>query len=129
MSSAVFSSIAVGCGAMLGALSRVGLGLALASFAAEPWATVIINLVGCFAFGCARILINQSSTAWLLTGPGFLGGFTTFSAFILLLSQPSLSVIAVAFLGTVLGCPAVLWLGMALAKVIHTRDIEKPVWR
>ncbi len=50
----------------------------------HPWGTTIVNLLGCFLFGLASGLIAHECIPahWkniLLTG--FLGGFTTFSAF------------------------------------------------
>ncbi|MCJ9693824.1 fluoride efflux transporter CrcB [Rhizobium sp. PRIMUS64] len=50
-----------------------------------PWGTLAVNVVGCFVIGVFAELIarkfNASTELRLLLITGFLGGFTTFSAF------------------------------------------------
>jgi CrcB protein len=50
-----------------------------------PWGTLIVNIVGCFIIGVFAEMIarrfNASADLRLLLITGFLGGFTTFSAF------------------------------------------------
>ncbi|MCJ8520599.1 CrcB protein [Pseudorhizobium tarimense] len=50
-----------------------------------PWGTMIVNVVGSFAIGLLAELVarrlNASAEMRLLLVTGFLGGFTTFSAF------------------------------------------------
>ncbi|TAX34770.1 fluoride efflux transporter CrcB [Rhizobium leguminosarum] len=52
---------------------------------AFPWGTLVVNIVGCFVIGVLAELIarkfNASVELRLLLITGFLGGFTTFSAF------------------------------------------------
>lgn len=52
---------------------------------AFPWGTLAVNVVGCFVIGVFAELIarkfNASPELRLLLITGFLGGFTTFSAF------------------------------------------------
>jgi CrcB protein len=52
---------------------------------AFPWGTLTVNVVGCFAIGLLTEVIarrfNASAELRLLLVTGFLGGFTTFSAF------------------------------------------------
>ncbi|MBB4478212.1 fluoride efflux transporter CrcB [Rhizobium etli] len=52
---------------------------------AFPWGTLAVNVVGCFVIGVFAELIarkfNASMELRLLLVTGFLGGFTTFSAF------------------------------------------------
>ncbi|AIC27483.1 MULTISPECIES: fluoride efflux transporter CrcB [Rhizobium] len=52
---------------------------------AFPWGTLAVNVVGCFVIGVFAELIarkfNASTELRLLLITGFLGGFTTFSAF------------------------------------------------
>ncbi|ANL40727.1 MULTISPECIES: fluoride efflux transporter CrcB [Rhizobium] len=52
---------------------------------AFPWGTLAVNVVGCFVIGVFAELIarrfNASMELRLLLITGFLGGFTTFSAF------------------------------------------------
>jgi CrcB protein len=46
-----------------------------------PWATLIVNVVGCVAIGVAARRVARDTTAWAFVVTGVLGGFTTFSAF------------------------------------------------
>lgn len=50
-----------------------------------PWATLIVNVLGCFIFGIIAAYLgrstNDNSTYRLLLLVGFCGGFTTFSTF------------------------------------------------
>ncbi|ARQ10302.1 camphor resistance protein CrcB [Rhizobium etli] len=52
---------------------------------AFPWGTLAVNVVGCFVIGVFAELVtrkfNASAELRLLLITGFLGGFTTFSAF------------------------------------------------
>ncbi|NLS05215.1 fluoride efflux transporter CrcB [Rhizobium sp. P32RR-XVIII] len=77
----------VGAGGAIGSLLRYYVGqwslrLMGPNF---PWGTLIINIVGCFAIGVLAEMIarrfNASVELRLLLITGFLGGFTTFSAF------------------------------------------------
>ncbi len=72
----------------MGALSRYGLGIALSRSwgTGFPWATLVINVVGCLLIGMAMgggpgpsgFLTRELR---LLGVIGFLGAFTTFSTF------------------------------------------------
>jgi CrcB protein len=69
----------IGVGGALGALGRLGIDQV---FAFAPWATMIVNVLGCLAIGAAIPLI-ASRAGWLhpFIVTGILGGFTTVSAF------------------------------------------------
>jgi CrcB protein len=77
--------VAVGGGAVLGAWARWGLGaLWNPVFPTVPLGTLAANLCGGFLIGVVIGLagpLNLSATARLMLTTGFLGGFTTFSAF------------------------------------------------
>ncbi|MEJ5928715.1 fluoride efflux transporter family protein [Corynebacterium sp. H128] len=89
----------VGCGAALGAVARYLLALLLGP---SVWVIVTINIIGCYLMGRTR--------PGLFWGTGFLGGFTTFSAFELsLFAEDRLIVLAL----TVLGCLGAWQLGNA----------------
>lgn len=45
-----------------------------------PWATLIVNVVGCLLIGIAARNLAVGTTAWAFAVTGVLGGFTTFSA-------------------------------------------------
>ncbi|WP_421723937.1 fluoride efflux transporter CrcB [Bauldia sp.] len=76
-------------GGGLGAAARHGVNIAAArALGIEfPWGTLIVNVVGSLAMGLiAGWLAFRADAGWtqharLLLATGFLGGFTTFSAF------------------------------------------------
>lgn len=74
--------IYIGIAGALGASARYLLGILLVSDSGFPFSTLMINLVGCYAlaFVASRTLpiSNKLKSA---IGTGFLGSFTTFSAF------------------------------------------------
>lgn len=82
----MITAIAVAIFGFAGAVSRYGIGLALpdGGEAAFPWATLLVNLTGSILLG---FLIGYASIrkvpGWFkeAAGTGFLGAFTTFSAF------------------------------------------------
>jgi CrcB protein len=77
----------VGAGGAIGSLLRYYVGQwSLKLWGPNfPWGTLIVNVVGCFAIGVFAEMIarwfNASVELRLLLITGFLGGFTTFSAF------------------------------------------------
>jgi fluoride exporter len=72
--------VLVGLGAGAGALARWELGgwVQARNSPAWPWGTLVVNLVGSFATG-ALAEAGVSGRWATLAGAGFLGGFTTFS--------------------------------------------------
>jgi CrcB protein len=78
--------LAVGAGSFLGGVARYLVSLAMKGFSKGfPWATLAVNLVGCFLIGLLWGVFSKngaegSSWALFLT-VGFCGGFTTFSTF------------------------------------------------
>jgi CrcB protein len=79
----------VGLGGALGSMARYGVHM-LVSNRPEirfPFATLFVNLLGCFIIGC--LFGYAEKNAWfhsnymLVLATGFCGGFTTFSAFAL----------------------------------------------
>ncbi|MDQ1256335.1 MAG: fluoride exporter [Candidatus Hydrogenedentes bacterium] len=81
--------ILLGVAGALGALSRYGLaGLVQRNVPGEfPWGTLAVNALGCFVAGAfwtfaeERIAISGETRAIVIAG--FLGAFTTFSAYML----------------------------------------------
>jgi CrcB protein len=65
-----------------GAVSRYGIGTAVGS-TTFPWPTLAINVAGCLALGVVLAVGPGRWSPEVTTGigVGFLGGFTTFSAF------------------------------------------------
>lgn len=65
----------ISLGGVLGALARYGLGLVFP----HPWVTWGINVAGCLLIG----VLMATRPQWrLFLGVGVLGGFTTFSAYV-----------------------------------------------
>lgn len=84
----MYSFLLIGIGGALGAMSRhgVNLGAARALGINFPYGTIIVNIAGSFLMGVliawlARRLGGSSNELRLFLATGFLGGFTTFSAF------------------------------------------------
>ena len=74
--------IFISLGGGLGALSRYFISLSIPLFAFFPYATLTVNLIGSFILGFLSFLYfhkKQLLKACLTTG--FLGSFTTYSAF------------------------------------------------
>jgi CrcB protein len=73
-------------GGALGALARWALAEAVPSSPAGwPWATLLVNLTGCFLIGAllAALAARSPEPSWArpFLGVGVLGGYTTYSTF------------------------------------------------
>ena len=80
------SILAVGAGSFLGGAGRYLVSLAMKGVSKGfPWATLIVNLVGCFLIGLLWGAFSKNGTErsnWaLFLTVGLCGGFTTFSTF------------------------------------------------
>lgn len=79
----------VGLGGFFGSVARYCISHLLNKYttAAFPYATFMVNIVGCFLIGLLFGLAQRSSWmeehGWLLLATGFCGAFTTFSTFAL----------------------------------------------
>ena len=113
----------VALGGAAGAVARYGVSLGAARWlsAGFPWATLIVNVCGGMAMGLliARVGPDQESLR-LALGVGFLGGFTTFSAFSLetvrlMEHQPGLAALYVS--ASLILCVGACWAGLALGRV------------
>jgi fluoride exporter len=79
--------VAIAVGGAVGASARHGLGLLLPPAPTGfPWATFVINVSGSFLIGVLMVLISRVWTRPRLVRPffgvGVLGGFTTFSTYV-----------------------------------------------
>lgn len=120
------SVLLVFLGGGLGALARYGLAVALAGLPGFPWAAFVANVAGSFAMGlvvafAARGFIALPELRLFLT-TGFLGGFTTFSAFshdAAMLMQERLWLMAGLYtIGSVVLSVGALLSGIALARLV-----------
>jgi CrcB protein len=120
--------ILVGIGGLLGSVARYLVAVILAGQAAGtfPFATLAVNISGCFLIGLIFALSDRSdllSPEWrIFLTTGFCGGFTTFSTFSyeslrLLQDGEYLYVAAYVLVSIILGLSAT-FLGIVLVRAI-----------
>ena len=115
----------VGAGGFIGAVCRYGLSGFVqrwSGFAAFPYGTLVVNMLGCLLIGIGvglfdtRPLMGQETRLFLLVG--ILGGFTTYSTFGLetfaLLREAEFLRAMANVLVHVIGGLAMVWLGYLL---------------
>lgn len=120
--------VLVAVGGALGALARAGVAAALPRDpGAWPWATLAVNLLGCLLLGAliAVLAVRRPDGERLrvFLGAGVLGGFTTYSAFAVEVtdlvaagrSPVAAAYVAVSVLGGVLAVAAGARAGRAVA--------------
>jgi fluoride exporter len=112
-------------GGVLGALARWGVGTALpVSPGSWPWATLLVNLTGCFLIGAllAALAARSADPPWVrpFLGVGVLGGYTTYSAFtaeVVGLVDDGAAAVAVGYvLASVLGGVVAVALGALVVR-------------
>ena len=114
-----------GIGAWLRYASGILIFRSLGPASQFPWATLSVNVLGSLAMGLlAGWLARHGShgESWrLLLGVGFLGGFTTFSAFslelALMVERGALATAAFYAAASVLAGVAALFAGLAIMRV------------
>jgi CrcB protein len=126
------SYVLAALGGALGALARWSVATALPSSPRGwPWATLAVNLAGCVLVGVllAVALARWPDSPWVrpFLAVGFLGGFTTFSAFAVetvLLAEAGAWPVATGYvLVSVVGGPAGVLLGLLAARAaLHLAD-------
>ncbi len=111
----------VALGGAAGSVARYSVGIAATRWLglAFPWGTLAVNILGSLAIGVLAARTGADDATRLLLGVGFLGGFTTFSAFSLetmrlLEQQPAQAMLYVAA-SLLLGVGA-CWLGLFLGR-------------
>jgi CrcB protein len=119
----------VGCGGALGSVLRVYLSTVFPTYLLDkfPLPILLVNILGCFCMGVSSELMGVYLPAnyylRLFLVSGFLGGFTTFSAFSLefaLLWQKNLYFLAVAYcLSSLLFSIIAFFLGVKLVKLVY----------
>jgi CrcB protein len=128
----------ISAGGVAGALARYGLGEAFPHTAEEfAWATFGINVSGCLLIGVLMVLVSDVwPTRRLLRpflGTGVLGGYTTFSTYIVDIQQllaAGAARTALAYLaGTLLAALAAVYTGStltrwAVARIHHRGEIR-----
>lgn len=120
----VLMALAVAGGAAVGAVCRFLLGAAIDAIVGSgisAISTTVINLLGCLLFGLVSSIAFDNPRLAAFCGTGFCGGFTTFSAFvILLLAQADTSVVLIVSVELIhlLCCPLAYWLGTKCAREV-----------
>ena len=105
------SFLLVAAGGALGSMLRFAMGK-LVSF---PFGTMAVNILGAFFAGAVfAFFINKvDAKLYFLLMPGFLGGFTTFSAFsvdvLKLWNQQNLNVLSFYLIGTLIISLLCVW--------------------
>lgn len=116
---------AISIGGSIGALARYGVTLAVPPRARSfPWATFGINVLGCLLIGVLMVLVTEVWPKQRLIRPflgvGVLGGFTTFSTYVVdiqRLADQGASAIALAYLlGTVVAALVAVYTGIAVTE-------------
>jgi len=124
----------IAVGGALGSLARWGLGQALPPAQSEfPWATFIENVSGGFLLGVLMVFVIDVWPPSRYLRPflavGVLGGFTTFSTYMLdtrnLVAADRALLGMVYLFGTLTAGIAAVWLGVAVARLFITRVIRR----
>lgn len=123
----MYKLVLIAFGGLLGTLTRYALSTwadqrAQSSF---PYGTLVVNLAGCFVAGFLFPLLEQASVSpelRLAVFTGFLGGFTTFSAYALqtvaLLNGGMLSMATANVLVSNVAGLMMVWLGRGLSRAL-----------
>lgn len=106
----------ISLGGGIGSLARYGFSVLLPTAPGGfPWATLVVNVLGCWLMGALMVLVTEVFPAHRLLRPflgvGVLGGFTTFSTYAAEVHQqlrfgnalPALGYLAGSVLGALLG--------------------------
>ena len=116
---------AISAGGALGALARHGLSVAWphppGGFA---WSTFVVNVSGCLLIGVLMAALTGRLVAWRLARPflgvGVLGGYTTFSTYVVDIGHAAAdgtAGTALAYLAaTLVAALAAVWAGSALTR-------------
>ncbi len=118
--------VAISLGGGLGGLERYGIGYAFpAASAGFPWATFAINVVGCLLIGVLMVLVAEVWGSHRLVRPflgvGVLGGFTTFSTYVVdiqrLVNAQAAGVALGYLVATVVAALVAVYIGITLTRL------------
>ena len=127
----------IALGGALGALARYGVSTAWPHPPAGfPWATVVINVTGCFLIGALMVVLTEIAgrphpLARPFLGVGILGGFTTFSTYTVevqrLLAGGHAGVALLYLFGTLGAALVAVQLGVVATRLLaRTRRGRRP---
>jgi CrcB protein len=109
---------AISAGGVVGALARYAL---LQAWPGSPWTTLAINVSGSLLLGVLMVVVTEVAPHRRLLRPflgvGVLGGYTTFSAYVLDAVRAGSPVLAFTYLAlSVVGGLAGVWAGVELTR-------------
>jgi CrcB protein len=126
----------VALGGALGSVARWAVAEALPHASGQlPWATLLTNVVGCALIGILMVLVAERWPARLLVRPflgtGILGGFTTFSTYVVdtraLVATGHAAVATAYLLGTLVTGLLAVVLGLRLTERVVGRPTGRVV--
>jgi CrcB protein len=116
----------ISAGGALGALARWAVGTALPAPAAGfPWATFAVNVSGCVLIGVLMVLVTDVFTRQRLLRPflgvGVLGGYTTFSTYIVdinrLITEGAGGIALLYLAGTLIAAVSAAYIAIAATRL------------
>jgi CrcB protein len=114
---------AIAAGGVLGALGRYALAEAWPHPAGGfPWATFVTNVSGCLLIGVLMVIVGKTGSRLLrpFVGVGILGGYTTFSTYVVDAHRAAAAghpTTALAYLAaTLVGALLAVWAGVAVTE-------------
>ncbi len=124
-------TLTVALGGALGASARFWVREYLPSITGSdfPYSTLFVNVLGCFVSGFVIVWLESNDQSWsqgrlLFFFVGFLGAFTTFSAFALdslfLFEEQQFFKLALNIIANCLLCLIFVFVGAYLGAKIHT---------
>jgi fluoride exporter len=120
----------IAAGGALGSCARYGLGVAFpAGPRGFPWATFMVNVAGCLLIGVLMVCVTQLWPTRMLVRPflgvGVLGGFTTFSTYIVeiqrLVGRGAIGTALLYLVVTLVAALAATGLGLGLTRWLLRR--------
>lgn len=121
---------AVSAGGVIGALARYGISIAWPHGPSEfAWSTLVTNVSGCLLMGVLMVLVSEVYPNQRLLRPflgvGVLGGYTTFSTYVVDVGHNATAGAAVTglayFFATVIGALIAVWAGATATAWIVAR--------
>lgn len=121
---------AISAGGVAGALARYGLATAWPHPPdGFPWSTFVINVTGCFLIGVLMVIVTEVVTHKPLLRPflgvGVLGGYTTFSTYVVDIQRAAgegAALVALSYLAlTLVGALLAVYAGTVLTRAAVRR--------